>query len=79
MTIDEKIQKIDDFINSLYDMRQNSITRDGEFGIGNLVFKECRALGYLDTLREYKKQLSDKKLSLENINEKEYISVDPFK
>ncbi len=63
-----KVKKVDDFIDSCYEMRQDSISKDGEFGIGNLVFKEMRAKGYLDKLRDIKKDLSSKELSLESVN-----------
>lgn len=62
------VKKVDDFIDSCYEMRQDSISKDGEFGIGNLVFKEMRAKGYLDKLRDIKKDLSSKELSLESVN-----------
>ena len=60
-----KIQEIEDFIEDIYDLRKTSIANDGEYGIGNLVFKECRNLGYLDNLRELKNVLKSRKLSLE--------------
>ena len=31
-----EFSKIDDYINSLYELRQESIQKDGEFGEGNL-------------------------------------------
>ena len=40
------VDKIDDFIEDVYDLRKNSIAKDGEYGLGNLVFKEFRNLGY---------------------------------
>lgn len=63
-----KADKITDFIEDLYDLRKASIANDGEYGLGNLVFKEMRALGYLDNLRKLKNEIVDKELSLENIN-----------
>lgn len=63
-----KADKITDFIEDLYDLRKSSIANDGEYGLGNLVFKEMRALGYLDNLRKLKNEIVDKELSLENIN-----------
>ena len=64
-----KIDEIDAFIDSLYELRHESIDSEGEFGIGNLVFKEMRSLGYLDNLRDIKKGLNDRRLSLESLNE----------
>ena len=42
---------IEKFINDLYDLRKSSIEKDGEYGLGNLVFKEFRNLGYLSNLK----------------------------
>lgn len=61
--------RIDDFIEDLYDLRKDSIAKDGEYGIGNLVFKEFRNLGYLDNLKEIKNKLKSKELSLEELEE----------
>lgn len=57
-------ESIEDFIEDIYDLRKTSITNDGEYGLGNLVFKECRNLGYLDSLKEIKRELVNKELSL---------------
>ena len=62
---DGKIQEIEDFIEDIYDLRKTSIAKEGEYGIGNLVFKECRNLGYLDNLKKLKNELKSRKLSLE--------------
>lgn len=57
-------EEIDKFIDDIHDMRKDSIIRDGEFGIGNLVFKELRRMGYLDNLKKLKDNLVSKELSL---------------
>ena len=57
-----------DFIEDIYDLRKESMEKDGEYGIGNLVFKEMRNLGYLDQLRDLKNKLQNKELSLEGLN-----------
>lgn len=62
-----KSEKIAEFINDIYDLRKSSIAEDGEYGLGNLTFKEFRNLGYLDDLRELKCRLKDKELSLESL------------
>ena len=59
------LDSITKYIDDIYDMRKKSIMREGEFGIGNLVFKEIRRCGYLDELKELKSKLESKKLSLE--------------
>ena len=56
------------FIEDLYDLRKESIAKEGEYGLGNLVFKEFRNLGYLDNLKELRKQEKGKELSLENLD-----------
>ena len=64
-TIEEPtIEKIDKFLDDIYYLRKTSIADGGEYAIGNLVFKECRNLGYLDYLRELKNELKSKELSL---------------
>ena len=61
-------EKIADFIEDIYDLRKTSIAKDGEYSLGNLVFKEFRNLGYLDNLKELKNKLKSKELSLESSN-----------
>ena len=63
------IEKVESYINDLYKMRQDSIKNEGEFGLGNLVFKELRRLEYLRDLKELKDELIGKELSLESLNE----------
>jgi hypothetical protein len=46
-------------------MRGDSIAQGGEFGLGNLVFKELRNSGYIDKMSAYVKSDLDKTLSLE--------------
>lgn len=53
-TLKEKIKKL----------RSDSISKQGEFAFGNLIFKELRNDGYLDKLNDYKKERMDKNLSL---------------
>lgn len=65
----ESIEDIENFIEDIYDLRKSSIANDGEYGLGNLVFKECRALGYLDSLKDRKNYLKGRQLSLEQLGE----------
>lgn len=78
---DEKArkEKIEQLISDLYKLRQESIKKDGEFGIGNLVFKEMRNLDYLDKLKDELVRLESKDLSLESLNEEYLTSNDTFK
>ena len=62
-----KSDDIRDFIEDLYDLRKESIAKDGEYGLGNLIFKEFRNKGYLDNLKEMRKVEKGKELSLEKL------------
>jgi predicted nucleotidyltransferase len=48
---------------------------EGEYSIGNLVFKKLRNTEYLSKLFDYWHRLEDKELSLEKINFKKYINI----
>lgn len=56
-------------INMLYMMRKNGLATDGEFSIGNLLFKEIRNLGLLDELKHRLKEVQSERLTLETLNE----------
>lgn len=60
---------IEKFIDDLYLLRKESLITDGEFGQGNLLFKQFRNEGILDELKDrlYKKKSDE--LTLENLNE----------
>ena len=62
-------EEAEKLIDELYLLRKDSISTDGEYGIGNLVFKEFRNLGYLDNLKKMMTDETSKELSLESINE----------
>ncbi len=62
-------ESVEDFIEDIYELRKSSIAGEGEYSIGNLVFKEMRALGYLDELKDLKNELKSKELSLESLKE----------
>ena len=62
-------ESIEDFIEDIYYLRKDSIATDGEYGLGNLVFKEFRNMGYLDNLKDLRKQCVSKELSLEHLEE----------
>lgn len=65
--------EIEQFINDLYLMRKESLATDGEWGTGNLVFKEFRNLGYLDSLKDRKYKYRSKELTLENLCESKSV------
>ena len=58
-------QQIQDFINELYMMRKVSLSKDGEFSKGNLIFKELRGLNMLQDLKDRYYELKSKELSLD--------------
>ena len=55
-----------DFLDRLYAIRQHSLTTEGEYGDGNLVFKEFRNRGYIDNIKDMIIKLREKNLSLQN-------------
>jgi predicted nucleotidyltransferase len=48
------------------EMRRTALSEEGEFSLGNLVFKRLRNTGYLAKIFDYYTRLEDQKLSLEN-------------
>ena len=66
---DATSEDIENFIEDLYDLRKESIATEGEYGLGNLVFKEFRNMGYLDGLKDLRKEKKGKELSLEHLEE----------
>lgn len=60
------IDKLNDYLDSIYLMRKDSLAINGEFGKGNLIFKQLRNEGLLSLLRDKIKDLTSKKLSLES-------------
>lgn len=63
--INPTIEAIDNFIDDIYALRGESLANEGEFGFGNLVFKEIRNLGYIEDLKELKDSITEKSLSLD--------------
>jgi hypothetical protein len=61
----EELKEIRDEIKSL---RKIGLETDGEFSIGNLVFKNLRHSGYIKNLYDYKARLVDTDLSLESFS-----------
>lgn len=66
-----RVEKIDKLIDDIYDERKSSISKDGEYGVGNQTFKEFRNRGYLDKLKKLKQKELNKELSLEELETKE--------
>lgn len=64
----ESPEDIQQYINELYNMRRLSIMVEGEYGIGNQVFKEIRNIGLLEQLKDRKHVLISRRLTLEKLN-----------
>jgi len=60
----KKLADVNQLIDELYVMRQDSIMKDGEFGLGNLVFKELRNQGLIQKLKDLKTKIEEDELSL---------------
>lgn len=61
--------QIKTMINKLHLMRQDSLAVNGEFGKGNLIFKQIRNDGLLDGLKNKLKEVRSDELSIESVNE----------
>ena len=59
-------QTAQSLVNELYLLRKQSLATEGEYGQGNLIFKELRNNGYLDKLKEIAVGDKSKELSLES-------------
>jgi len=62
----KNFNEIEKFLNKLKSMRSHGLESKGEFSTENLAFKNLRALGYIDKLKEIKNLSIDKTLSLES-------------
>jgi hypothetical protein len=60
---DEK--KVVKMLEDIYDKLRKKGVAKGEYAIENLAFKELRNKGYLDQLKDYRNELTSKRLSLE--------------
>ena len=60
-------EELNKFIDDIYLLRQQSLATDGEFGDGNLVFKEIRANGLLQQIKDKKKDLISRELTVEGV------------
>ena len=58
-------ENITDMINDIYVMRKNSLTTEGEYGVGNLTFKEIRNSGLLKRLKDAYVSKRSQELTLE--------------
>lgn len=58
--------EIESFIDKLYMIRKESLASEGEFGLGNLIFKEFRNSGRLQNLKDRMYRAESEKLTLES-------------
>ncbi len=65
----EDIEKLQSFVDDIYILRKDSLAKDGEFGLGNLIFKEMRNQDKLQQIKDKIKELESKELTLESLNE----------
>jgi len=65
-----ELDKVTKMIDWLYYQRKLAIQLDGEFSLGNLIFKAIRNEGLLDKLKEKQLELKSKELTVEGFNEK---------
>ena len=81
ITKEPSVEAIEEFMDDLYKARQTSIMKEGEYNPTNHAFKSLRAAGQLDELRELKRSLKEKELSLESLKEELYkiTTVDGIK
>ena len=68
-------QTAQSLVNELYLLRKQSLATEGEYGQGNLIFKEFRNNGYLDKLKEIAASDKSKELSLESRKLKGDVSM----
>ena len=56
-------EDIENTIDNIYLMRKYSLAKEGEYGIGNLIFKQIRNIGLLDKLKDKLYELRSDELS----------------
>lgn len=70
----EDIDFLKGLIDRLYMIRKNSLISDGEFGKGNLIFKELRNIGYIEKLKGIIREKMSQQLSLEDVDSTKSMS-----
>ena len=66
--LSEAIKLVKKYREKLRKYRTCGLEKEGEYSYENLVFKFLRRNGYLAKLENFKNKITDKKLSLENLN-----------
>lgn len=71
--LNKTLDYLKSLVDRLYVIRKNSLISDGEFGKGNLLFKELRNNGYLTKLKDAIHSEQSKQMSLEDIDMKSML------
>ena len=61
------IDSVDNLKKKIKQLRTHGLNKEGEYSVGNLVFKKLRHTKYIEKLFNYKADRVDKSLSLENL------------
>lgn len=69
-------EKLDKLKSSLKQKRQESLEKEGEYGLGNVIFKTLRREGMIKKMIDYLRQEYDKQLSLEQNTLTEQMQFD---
>lgn len=64
--LDDDMGALKALIDELKSVRRRSLSRDGEYSHGNLVYKTLRGLGYIDLIYDKIQSLKNEKLTLES-------------
>lgn len=72
-----KDEECEQFLDDLYYLRKVSLSTEGEFGDGNLIFKEFRNRGYIQDLKDRKYQAESDRLTLEKLEEDTLLEGPP--
>ena len=59
-----QFNELDKLLSKIYSIRKESLHKEGEFGVGNIVFKELRANGYIETIKSLKQKIFEKMMSI---------------
>ena len=65
----DNIDDLQSFVDDIYVLRKDSLAKDGEFGLGNLIFKEMRNQDKLQQIKDRIKEVESKELTLESLKE----------
>jgi len=68
----EGIETLKNIRDQIKKLRVDGLEKEGEYSVGNLVFKKLRHDGYIEKLYAYKSEVEDKTLSLESFKNKFY-------